>query len=145
MNLLFNIRDISPSHTDQKFPGSFIINGAFNLLGRFNSPVILMIKEYSHVLMQEKPAYLVEIDLRAWRVEMYRDISAAELGTIAASEAIRRAGIAPDQIDASIFGTARQAGNGPNPARLMALKGGLPKSAPADDPYDLAWHNHSKE
>ncbi len=55
-----------------------------------------------------------------------KDISAAELGTIAASETIRRAGIAPNQIDASIFGTARQAGNGPNIARQISYRSQVP-------------------
>jgi acetyl-CoA C-acetyltransferase len=49
-----------------------------------------------------------------------KDVSAAELGTIVAREAIRRAGLTPDQIDESIFGLARQAGNGPNIARQIA-------------------------
>lgn len=55
-----------------------------------------------------------------------KDVSAAELGTIAASEAIRRAGLSPDQIDASIFGTARQAGNGPNMARQISYRSQVP-------------------
>ncbi len=44
-------------------------------------------------------------------------LTAAELGEIAAKAAIKRAGISPDQVDESIFGTARQAGIGPNVAR----------------------------
>ena len=36
-----------------------------------------------------------------------------------------------DQIDQVIFGNCRQAGNGPNPARTAAVKGGVPISVPA--------------
>ncbi len=41
-------------------------------------------------------------------------LSAADLGEIVAKAAIKRAGLTPDQVDESIFGTARQAGLGPN-------------------------------
>jgi acetyl-CoA C-acetyltransferase len=55
-------------------------------------------------------------------------LTAAELGSIAAKAAIERAGISPDQIDESIFGTARQAGIGPNVARQIAWRVGMPES-----------------
>ena len=55
-----------------------------------------------------------------------KDVPAAELGAITAREAIRRAGLSPDKIDASIFGTARQAGNGPNLARQIAYHSQVP-------------------
>ena len=48
-----------------------------------------------------------------------------ELGTIAAVEAMRRAGIDPDQVDQTIVGHARQAGNGPNPARQVSIRAGV--------------------
>ena len=56
----------------------------------------------------------------------FKDTSAVTLGTIAAGEAIKRAGITPDKVDEVIFGQARQAGNRPNPARQILFKTGIP-------------------
>jgi acetyl-CoA C-acetyltransferase len=58
--------------------------------------------------------------------------SAPDLGVVAAQAAIERAGVAPDQIDETIFGSARQAGNGPNPARQISLRSGVPKEVSAN-------------
>ncbi len=55
-----------------------------------------------------------------------KDISAAQLGEIVAREAIIRAGLTPDNIDEVIFGSARQAGNGPNIARQIAYRSHVP-------------------
>src|SRR6266849_7814634 len=52
--------------------------------------------------------------------------SAADLGTAAARESLRRAQIEPDQIDDSIWGCARQAGGGPNVARQITFRAGAP-------------------
>jgi acetyl-CoA C-acetyltransferase len=60
-----------------------------------------------------------------------KDVSAVELGTVAAREAVKRAGVAPDAIDEAIFGCILQAGLGMNPARQVALRAGLPDSTPA--------------
>lgn len=57
--------------------------------------------------------------------------SAVALGAEAIRAAVERAGIDPNEVDEVVVGHARQAGNGPNPARLMALSAGLPASAPA--------------
>jgi acetyl-CoA C-acetyltransferase len=59
-------------------------------------------------------------------------MSAPDLGVVAAQAAIDRAQIAPDQIDETIFGSARQAGNGPNPARQISIRAGVPKEVPAN-------------
>jgi acetyl-CoA C-acetyltransferase len=56
----------------------------------------------------------------------FKDTSAVDLGTIAAQEAIKRAGISADKVDEVIFGQARQAGNRPNPARQILFKAGIP-------------------
>src|SRR5262245_58225446 len=58
-------------------------------------------------------------------------LTAAELGGAAAREAIRRAGIDPSEIGHTVFGNARQAGGGPNPARQIGRRGGLADAAPA--------------
>ncbi len=55
-----------------------------------------------------------------------RDFSAVELGVIAAQAALDRAGVAAEEVDQVIFGHARQAGNGPNPARQIAVRAGVP-------------------
>jgi acetyl-CoA C-acetyltransferase len=58
-------------------------------------------------------------------------LTAADMGTIAAKAAIERAGVEPAHIDQTIFGNARQAGGGPNPARQISIRSGVPKEAPA--------------
>jgi acetyl-CoA C-acetyltransferase len=58
-------------------------------------------------------------------------LSAAQLGAAAAREALGRSGIAPGQVDEAIFGCARQAGGGPNVARQVAYRAGLPQEVPA--------------
>jgi acetyl-CoA C-acetyltransferase len=55
-----------------------------------------------------------------------RDFSAPDLGAVAGRAALERAGIAPEEVDEVIFGHARQAGNGPNPARQIAVRAGIP-------------------
>ena len=58
-------------------------------------------------------------------------LTAAQLGVEAAVEALRRSGIAPDHVGEAVFGNARQAGGGPNVARQVAFKAGLPQEVPA--------------
>jgi len=57
--------------------------------------------------------------------------SAADLGVIAAEAAMGRAGIQPQQVEETIFGNARQAGGGPNPARQISIRSGVPQEVPA--------------
>lgn len=59
-----------------------------------------------------------------------RDVPVYDLGALAIRTAVERAGIAPAQIDKVIYACCRQAGNGPNPARTAAVRGGIPISAP---------------
>src|SRR3954471_15839917 len=54
-----------------------------------------------------------------------KDLKATELGAHAVREAVVRAGIDPAIVDECIMGNVLQAGNGQNPARQAALKGGL--------------------
>jgi acetyl-CoA C-acetyltransferase len=58
-------------------------------------------------------------------------MTAADMGVVAAKAAIERAGVLPDQIEETIFGNARQAGGGPNPARQISIRSGVPQEAPA--------------
>lgn len=60
-----------------------------------------------------------------------KNISAVELGALVLPEAVRRAGIEPENIDEVVFGTGWQAGLGPNIGRLASVKGGLPYEVPA--------------
>jgi acetyl-CoA C-acetyltransferase len=57
--------------------------------------------------------------------------SATQLGAMAVREAIRRAGVEPQQIDECIMGNVVSAGLGQNPARQAALYGGLPPEVSA--------------
>jgi acetyl-CoA C-acetyltransferase len=58
-------------------------------------------------------------------------LTAADMGVIAAKAALERAGVAPEQVEETIFGNARQAGGGPNPARQIAIRSGVPETSPA--------------
>jgi len=58
-------------------------------------------------------------------------LSATQLGTVAATEAIRRAGIDPALIDEVIVGNILSAGLGQNIARQIAIYSGLPDTVPA--------------
>jgi len=60
-----------------------------------------------------------------------RDFTAPDLGVLVAQAALARAGIEPSAVEEVIFGHARQAGNGPNPARQIAVRAGIPFSTPA--------------
>jgi acetyl-CoA C-acetyltransferase len=58
-------------------------------------------------------------------------LSAADLGEAAARAAIERSGLPATAIDETIFGHARQAGGGPNTARQVSHRAGVPDSVPA--------------
>ena len=58
-------------------------------------------------------------------------LRAREMGAHVVRETLRSSGVAAEDVDLAIVGLARQAGNGPNPGRLMAVGGGLPHSTPA--------------
>jgi acetyl-CoA C-acetyltransferase len=58
-------------------------------------------------------------------------LTAADMGVVAAKAAIERAGVQPDQIEETVFGNARQAGGGPNPARQISVRSGIPVEVPA--------------
>jgi acetyl-CoA C-acetyltransferase len=59
-----------------------------------------------------------------------RDVPAYDLGAAAIGAALERGGVEASSIDKVIYGNCRQAGNGPNPARTAAVKGGLPLTSP---------------
>ena len=55
----------------------------------------------------------------------FADLTAVQLGAIAVREAVKRAGIAPADVDECLMGCVLPAGLGQNPARQAALQGGL--------------------
>jgi acetyl-CoA C-acetyltransferase len=60
-----------------------------------------------------------------------KGFKATELGAIAVREAVKRAGVSPEDVDEVIMGCVIQAGLGQNPARQAALYGGLPNTVSA--------------
>jgi acetyl-CoA C-acetyltransferase len=58
-------------------------------------------------------------------------LTSADLGVIAAKAAMERAGVGPERIEETIFGNARQAGGGPNPARQISIRSGIPQEVSA--------------
>lgn len=57
--------------------------------------------------------------------------TAADMGEIAAKAALERAGVQPEQVEETIIGNARQAGGGPNVARQISFRAGVPETVPA--------------
>ena len=60
-----------------------------------------------------------------------KDLSGADLGGIAIKGALRRAGVAPEQVQYVIMGQVLTAGAGQIPARQAATKAGIPMDVPA--------------
>ena len=58
-------------------------------------------------------------------------LTAADMGVVAAKGALERAGVHPEQAEETIFGNARQAGGGPNVARQISVRSGVPQEVPA--------------
>jgi len=57
--------------------------------------------------------------------------TAADLGVAVARESLKRAGIPVEKVQDSIWGCARQAGGGPNVARQITFRTGVPETVPA--------------
>lgn len=53
-------------------------------------------------------------------------LKASDLGVAAAKEAMRRAGVRPEDVDETFFGHGRQAGGGTNTARQVSVRAGVP-------------------
>jgi len=58
-------------------------------------------------------------------------MTAADMGVVAAKAALERAGISADEVEETIIGNARQAGGGPNVARQISIRSGVPETVPA--------------
>jgi len=59
------------------------------------------------------------------------EIPASDLGAIAITEALKRAGVQPNEVQEVIMGNVLQGGQGQNPARQASLKAGIPQEIPA--------------
>jgi len=59
------------------------------------------------------------------------DFSAADLGGFAIAEALRRAGVQPDEVEHVIVGQVLMAGQGQVPSRQAAVKAGIPMNVPS--------------
>src|SRR5690349_12844229 len=60
-----------------------------------------------------------------------QDLKAPDLGGVAITGALEKAGVQPDQVDYVIMGQVILAGAGQNPARTAAVAGGIPMSVPS--------------
>ena len=60
-----------------------------------------------------------------------KDVPAAELGAVVVKEALKRANVAPENVDELMFGCVLTGGLGQNVARQVGVKAGLPYSVPA--------------
>ncbi len=60
-----------------------------------------------------------------------KNMAAYDLGALAVAEALKRAKLTGSDVDDVLLGSCRQAGNGPNPARTAAVRGGIPEDIPA--------------
>ncbi len=61
----------------------------------------------------------------------FAETPATQLGSIAIAEALKRAGVAPEQVDEVIMGNVLTAGLGMNPARQASIAAGVPDNVPA--------------
>ncbi|HDC6412521.1 TPA: acetyl-CoA C-acetyltransferase [Staphylococcus aureus] len=62
---------------------------------------------------------------------VFKDVPAYDLGATLIEHIIKETGLNPSEIDEVIIGNVLQAGQGQNPARIAAMKGGLPETVPA--------------
>ncbi|NHC23238.1 acetyl-CoA C-acetyltransferase [Nocardioides sp. IC4_145] len=60
-----------------------------------------------------------------------KDLSASDLGGHAIKGALEKAGVSGEQVDYVVMGQVILAGAGQNPARLAAVKGGIPMNVPS--------------
>ena len=60
-----------------------------------------------------------------------KDFWPADLSEPVAKAALARAGVDPQHVDETIWGHGRQAGGGPNTARQVAIRAGVPQTSPA--------------
>lgn len=58
-------------------------------------------------------------------------MTAADMGVVAVKAALERAQVSPTLVEETIIGNGRQAGGGPNVARQISIRSGIPETVPA--------------
>jgi acetyl-CoA C-acetyltransferase len=66
-----------------------------------------------------------------------KPLNAVQMGALAITEALRRAGVDASAVGDVVLGNVLQAGSGQNVARLAALQAGLPHATPAHTPNQV--------
>jgi acetyl-CoA C-acetyltransferase len=61
----------------------------------------------------------------------FAEVPAVDLGVTAARAALDDAGLDPGEVQETVAGHGRQAGNGPNPGRQVSVRAGVPETVPA--------------
>jgi acetyl-CoA C-acetyltransferase len=61
----------------------------------------------------------------------FADVPAVDLGVAAARAALDSVGLSPGEVEETVAGHGRQAGNGPNPGRQVSVRAGVPEEVPA--------------
>lgn len=61
----------------------------------------------------------------------FKSLSSVDLGTVAVKAALERSKVSPEAVQEMIMGSIFQAGVGPNPARSISVKSGIPYSVPS--------------
>jgi acetyl-CoA C-acetyltransferase len=61
----------------------------------------------------------------------FADVPAVDLGIAAARAALDAAGVDPGEVEETVAGHGRQAGNGPNTGRQVSVRTGVPETVPA--------------
>lgn len=62
---------------------------------------------------------------------IFKDLTAVELGIAVTQDLLKQTGVRAEEIEEVIFGHARPAGCGPNPARQVGYRSGIPDTVPA--------------
>lgn len=62
---------------------------------------------------------------------VFKDLTAVDLGVSVTKTLLEESRVKPEQVEEVIFGHARPAGCGPNPARQVLYRSGIPDSVPA--------------
>jgi len=61
----------------------------------------------------------------------FKDMSCVDLGVSVVTDLLAEAGLSPTEVGSTILGVGRQAGSGPNPARQVSVRAGIPVESPA--------------
>ena len=114
-----------------------ILPQAFSIAYTLDTLMIKRNSELSSVTATNMPGIKQAVIISAVRTPVgkllggLKSFKATDLGAIVVREAVKRAGVKPEDVDEVIMGCVIQAGLGQNPARQAALRGGLPDTVSA--------------